>query len=118
MSQDWNIKKNLCLIMEQFIKVNGKAKRDMDLEYKFGQMELNMKDIGKTIRLMAKESSGMPMEMFLMVNGKMIKHMVTEFIFMLMEQNTKENGKMICNMAKEQKFGQMVLDMMDIIRKE
>lgn len=117
MNQGWNIKKNLCLIMEQFIKVNGKAKIGMDLEYKFGLMELNMKDIGKIIRLMGKESFGMLMETFLMVNGKMIRHMVTEFIFMLMEQNMKENGKMICNMVKEQKFGQMVQDMMDIIRK-
>ena len=47
---------------------------------KHGQMEPAMKVIGKIIKLMVKESSGMLMEMSLKENGKMIKQMAMESI--------------------------------------
>jgi hypothetical protein len=45
------------------------------MESRFGQMELSMRVTGKTIKLMAEDSSGMQMEMCLMENGKKTKHM-------------------------------------------
>jgi hypothetical protein len=40
--------------IEQYIMENGKKMeiKDMEEEYKFGQMEVDMKDIGKMIRQM------------------------------------------------------------------
>ena len=41
----------------QFITENGMIKiKDMEEVYKFGQMEVNMKDIGKMIKQMLKEN--------------------------------------------------------------
>lgn len=45
--------------MVQYIKVNGEVRLDMDLVFKYGQMELVMKEIGKTIRHMELGNSGM-----------------------------------------------------------
>lgn len=45
--------------MELFIEVNGKDRKDMVLEYKYGQMGRNMKENGGEIKPMARESSGM-----------------------------------------------------------
>ena len=41
----------------------------MDMEYKFGKTEPNMKVTGDLIRHVVKESSGMLMETFLKVSG-------------------------------------------------
>lgn len=42
----------------------------MDMESKYGQMELDMKGTGDRIRLVEKESSGTLMETFLKDSGK------------------------------------------------
>jgi len=49
---------------------------------KFGQMGRNMKDIGRRIRRMGRESSGTRMVTCLMDSGKMIRLMGTAFISM------------------------------------
>jgi len=41
----------------------------MAMEYKLGLMVLDMKENGKIIKLVVKESFGMLMEIFLKVNG-------------------------------------------------
>jgi hypothetical protein len=53
----------------------------MAMAFRLGQMEQDTKDIGKTIKLMEGESSGMLMEMFLKVNGLMIRLMAMEYMF-------------------------------------
>lgn len=55
------------------MRENGLDNVEMDLEFKFGQMELNMKDIGKKIGLMEKVSFGMSVETFMMEIGKKIE---------------------------------------------
>jgi hypothetical protein len=52
----------------------------MASEFKIGQMELSMKDIGKIIRLMVKENFSIQMETFTMECGRKIKLMEKEFI--------------------------------------
>ena len=87
--------------MELFTKVNGEEKLDMDLAYKFGQMVLDMKAIGKIIKHMEKVNFGMLMEMSLMVSGEMTKQTAMEFIHMLMVRNMRVIGKMIYSMDME-----------------
>lgn len=41
-----------------FMKVNGLVKIEMDLVYKFGVMEQNMKENGRIIEQMGEESFG------------------------------------------------------------
>ena len=60
----------------------------MGTEYKYGPMELNMKENGGIIKHMEKEFFGMLMEMYTMENGKMTKRMVKGYIRILMAQNT------------------------------
>lgn len=74
------------------MRENGLDNVEMDLEFKFGQMELNMKDIGKKIGLMEKVSFGMLVETFMMEIGKKIESLVKENIFMLMEHNMRDIG--------------------------
>jgi hypothetical protein len=107
---------NLYLRVEQCIRGSGRMEIGMVMEFKFGQMERSMKDIGGIIKHMEKESFGILMGMYLMESGKMIKLMVMEYIRMLMEQNMKENGKMIYKVEEELKCGQMDLNMKECIK--
>lgn len=50
------------------------------MEFKCGLMVLGMKVIGNSIKLVAKESSGMLTGMSLKVNGKMIRQTVMVFM--------------------------------------
>ena len=54
---------------EQDILDSGLEVSEMVMEYKNGQMELNMKGLGKIIGLMGKENSFMLMVIFMKVNG-------------------------------------------------
>jgi hypothetical protein len=51
--------KKLFLKMEQFIMVNGVEIISKGTEFKSGQMEPDMKACGRTVKLVARESSGM-----------------------------------------------------------
>lgn len=62
------------------------------MEYRIGQMVLNIKDIGKIIMHMEKEFFIMLVGMYLRVNGLMTKLPDLEFINILMDQNIKEIG--------------------------
>ena len=68
-----------CLKMEHYIKVNGKTNKEMDMEYKFGQLAPNMKANGKMIDLMDMELFSIPMAMYIKVIGKMAMHTDLEF---------------------------------------
>ena len=78
----WNTGMNTSLKMGLYTEDNGGELLDMDMVYKFGLMELDMKENGKITKLMEKENSGMWMEMYLMVNGVMIKPMAMVFTLM------------------------------------
>jgi hypothetical protein len=53
----------------------------MDMEFKYGLMEPDMKGSGSKTRLVERESFGMSMEMFSMDNGKTTRQMVMEYMF-------------------------------------
>jgi len=57
----------------------------MVMVYKYGLMELNIKDHLKTIKLMGKEYLSIQMEIFIKEIGLMIKHKVTVYISTKME---------------------------------
>ena len=86
---------NIHMKMAQNITDNGKETTVMVLELKYGQTELNMKDIGRIIRHMGKEHFGMFMVMYMMDIGKETKHMEKESTLTKMEQHTMEIGRMI-----------------------
>ena len=54
--------------------------RSMGMVYKYGLMELVMKDIGDIIKLVVRASFGMLMETYLKDSGRMIKPMGMEYI--------------------------------------
>jgi hypothetical protein len=111
MSQAWNSETNTYLKMELCSKANGRAHIGMAMGFRYGLMELNMKDSGKTIKHMEKESFGMRTGMFSMVSGKRIRLMAMAFTLMLMAQSTKVIGSRIYSMGKESSSGLMAPSM-------
>jgi len=87
----------------------------MDLEVKCGQMALDMKVIGKLIKLTVKVNSFMLMEIYMKASGSMIKLMVKVLILMLMVRTTMVTGLMINSMDLVWNHGQMVQNMRGII---
>ena len=84
--------------MEQNIKVNGGMVLEMVMGYKYGQMEVDMKDFGVEIKLMVKVNWSMLMVISMKDNGKMIKHMEKEHFYMSMELIIMVIGLMINKM--------------------
>ena len=70
----------------------------MVMVFKSGQMEQNMKEIGKIIRPMDKVFSGMSTETNMRDHGKEIKLMVSENIHTVTVLLTKVIGETIYNM--------------------
>lgn len=97
------------------MKENGQGNKERDMEFKYGEMEPNMRDNGNKIEQMVRVSFGMSVEIFMMENGNKIELMVKEDTFMLMELNLKDNGQMISLMVMALKYGQIILDMKEII---
>jgi len=68
----------------------------MDMGFKYGLMEPNIKEIGKKTRHVEKENLFMQMEIIMKVSGKMIKLMDSVHMSILkLERVTKVIGKMI-----------------------
>lgn len=88
----------------------------MGMEYKLGQMELNMMETGFKAKLMGKANLYMQMETYMKANGKTIKQMVMEFILIAMGQDIKVTGKMIPKMVMEHRHGQMAVNMTGCIK--
>lgn len=55
------------------MKENGQVNKEMDMEFKYGGMELNMRDNGNKIEQMVRVNFGMSVEIFMMENGKKIE---------------------------------------------
>lgn len=70
-----NIEDLINLKQVLFMKENGKVHLEMDMVNKYGQMELNMLEIGNRIELMERVNSFISMGMCMMENGKRIKQM-------------------------------------------
>jgi len=96
-------------IMGQFIMDSGQ-RRDWEKikVYKFGRMEVSMKDIGWMTKHMGTVDWYMQMEMFTMVNGIKIRHMAVAPTNFLAGQNMLEIGKTISTMGTVLKLGQML----------
>jgi hypothetical protein len=99
-----------------FMMDNGKETIGKAMEYRFGQMEPDMKDTGSITKLIQRESSYMLMETFTKVNGKKIKPMVLVFIYILMEPCIKAIGKMIIRMVMVCKHGSIIANTKDCIK--
>lgn len=89
----------------------------MDLVFKYGQMVLNIKEIGNIIEHVEKGNSGMLMVISTKVNGRMIRQMDMDDIFIQTVQNILAIGKMIFNKVKVLKHGLMVQNIKDNIIK-
>lgn len=66
-----------------------------------------MKDIGRITRLMEEDVLSIPMEMFIKESGKMIKPMVKESIITMMAPVIMESGMKMYSKASESKNGPM-----------
>lgn len=75
--------------------------------FRNGQMELGMKECGKTVKPAGKANFGTSMETSLKASGKTIKLMDLEFILIQMELITLVFGRTTCSMEKEKSFGWM-----------
>jgi len=74
---------------------------------KYLRMEIDTRESGTMIKLMAKENFGMLMEIIMKENGRMIKRMEKACLELLMDPLILVNGEMIFNMGKVGKLGQI-----------
>lgn len=79
----------------------------MDLVFRSGKLETNMKDNGLMIRLMGKESYFFTLVKFMKGLLRTMNHVVTVFIFIMMDPSMLVNGFNQRNMVKGKKFGKM-----------
>lgn len=106
------------LIIILYILENGSIKLDKVKVNKYGKMDRFMKDGGKEEWLTGVDVSFMQMEMCMKGNGKMIKHRARAYILMVMGLSTRACGKVINSMGLAKKYGQMVLNIKEIMYKE
>jgi hypothetical protein len=91
------------------IKVVGEVLLNKVMEFKFGLMVLNMKEIGLMDKLMEKVNLFILMVIYMMDIGKMEKLMVMVFLFIILVLNMKDIGKMIYNMDLVLKPGRIIV---------
>jgi hypothetical protein len=82
----------------------------MATEYRNGWTVQSTKASGLTIRLRAKEHSGMPREMSILVSSKQTRQTVTENTPTSTAQDTKVSGSTTSRKVKERRLGLMVLN--------
>lgn len=97
---------------------SGEDNTEKAMVFNNGLTVLDMKVIGKWIRLMDLENCFTQMGTFMKGIGKMIKLMEKEFISIKMEQPMMANGKKTSSMDMELRPGLMVQYTKDIIVKE
>ncbi len=64
---------------------NGKKVDEVDEVYKYGEMEVFMKDIGEMIKRMEKEDLYLKMVMYIKENISIILYKVMEYSIIIME---------------------------------
>jgi hypothetical protein len=87
--------------MDVYITENGSMIRKMEEEYKYGQMDHDMKDNGAITEPTATEEWSMQKVIFMKVNGSMIKLTEKVHIHKIKEVSIKELGSMINKMDLE-----------------
>ena len=92
---------------------NGREDSEMAQEFRLGQIEQNMKEIGKKERLMEKENSHTLTEAVILETGKTIKQMALEYIVIKTEEFMRDFGRMIYRKGKALNDG-----LMDLVIKE
>lgn len=97
--------------------VSGEVREEKVMEYKHGQMERDMKEIGRTIRQQEEESLSMSIMIIMMENGSKTKQMGTECMYILTDQGMRVIGKMIIKMAMENNNGLMEVPILVNIKK-
>jgi hypothetical protein len=85
---------------------------------KYGQMAPNMKENGSSIKLMARESSGMRMATSMRVTGKMTRPTASASTSTSTEQDTRVSGRTICKTAGELSPGPMAASTRAATRRE
>lgn len=103
--------------MEPVILVSLAMECATEKANKYGTISLFMRVTGWTIEPMAEADSFMQMEMYIKESGKTTKLMVMEFILVLINLTTLDNGAMIFNMDTAYKSGTITLLMKDSIFK-
>jgi hypothetical protein len=78
---------------------------EMEEEFRYGLMDQDMMDFGRTEWLMVEVDLFMLMETFMKVNGSKIKLMDMEYNKIITEVGTKANGKTTNNTATVSKSG-------------
>jgi hypothetical protein len=86
---------NLCIL-----EIGILSSKDMDMGFMSGLMDLNILGIGSLIWLVVMGKKSMLMGMFMKEIGKKIRQMERESIESLMGLSIKENGKIIYLMDK------------------
>ena len=97
---------NMYIIMEIFMKENGKIIRKMDMDVLQQILDINMEDIGQMVYKMGKEHKYGELklngeEINMKVNSKMDRDLVMGFIILEMDKLIKEIGKMEIDMEME-----------------
>jgi len=87
--------------MELHMKDNGSMDKDKAMDNKYGLMDQDMLDLGKTIKQMEKVSIHMRMVPDMKDNGEMINKMVLEDNSGQTDKFMKDNIKMDASMGKE-----------------
>ena len=72
---------------------------------RFGQMEVNMKESGLTVKLVVRVGFGMLMVTNMKAHGRKIKPTGTEFICTQTGPSILVIGRMTCSMATAKKLG-------------
>ena len=97
---------NMYIIMEIFMKENGKIIRKMDMDVLQQILDINLQDIGQMVYKMGKEHKYGELklngeEINMKVNSKMDRDLVMESIILEMDKLIKEIGKMEIEMEME-----------------
>lgn len=83
--------------------------KEAEGEYNIGQMAVDMRGIGKMIKLILKEGFFIRIRTFMKANGLRTKQMDGVYTFIRMAPGMKVDGSMIIKKEKVKKYGQMAL---------
>ena len=97
---------------------SGQNRGNVDMEFKFGQMDQDMMVSGEMAWPMDMDAWYMLKVMSMRENGLKIKQMVSVFTLTIMEADTRVNGFRTNNMAMALSNGQMVRNMKVSMNKE
>lgn len=104
--------------MVQCTRASGITTSAVDKVYRFGLMELNMREIGNITSSMGMAKYGDQMVTSTTEIGKTTNIKDTASLFLFQDISTRDGGKMISSMDRVKNSGQTDLNTVDIIMKE